>query len=190
MSTANSITFLVPSAFSGSARRRDHPAAIYTALKCQTIHTPTTARGTQPLETAYCSNLGLESSWPSGLASWIKRLDCASSYSSTSRFPPLPAGPPNYVEVRSSYLIQITLTCAAYQLSQATLACLPLDCDLARVARVRGAYKADSAEILCKTRSVCESSAPLPPTILKLRICSEVKDLSVNKDFRELAANV
>jgi hypothetical protein len=32
-----------------------------------------------------CSNLGLESSWPNGLASRIKRLDCASSYSSTSR---------------------------------------------------------------------------------------------------------
>ena len=35
-------------------------------------------------ESHFCSDLGLKSSWPFGLASWIKRLDCAPSYSSTS----------------------------------------------------------------------------------------------------------
>lgn len=48
-----------------------------------------------------CSSLGLESSSPlEGFASWIKRLDCASSYSSAGRFPPFPADPPYWSLVK------------------------------------------------------------------------------------------
>jgi hypothetical protein len=42
------------------------------------------AEHSAPYKSFTCSDLGLKSSWPIGLASWIKRLDCASSYSSTS----------------------------------------------------------------------------------------------------------
>ena len=95
---SNSFLFSAPSTSSRSLRKPSGfwsflPAVNSTAIKCQTIHTPTTARSLGSFEIPCCSDLGLESgrpSWARNRGS-IKRLDCASSYSSTSssrRFQP------------------------------------------------------------------------------------------------------
>jgi len=78
-----------------------------TAFQCQNIQTPT--RGARHLAPnyLYCSNLGLESSGPSGLRPGSNAWT-ALRLTPRPADPPFPAGPPNPVKVRSS------LTCLCY----------------------------------------------------------------------------
>ena len=79
------------------------------------------ARGTWPLDkTLPCSSLGLESSWPIGLASWIKRLDCAPSYSSTSRSRRFQPVRPNVSRCEALLLVLLYLICCRQSTALAT----------------------------------------------------------------------
>jgi len=90
-----------------------------------------------------CSDLGLESSWPIGLASWIKRLDCASSYPSTSSSRRCQPARPMMPRREAILLpLQITLThCRRSSLLRPLHCGPPPNCDLVRVARLRPAHK-------------------------------------------------
>jgi len=112
-----------------------------------------------------CSDLGLESSWPVGLASWIKRLDCASSYPSTSSSRRCQPARPMMPRREAILLpLQITLThCRRSSLLRPLHCGPPPDCDLVRVARLRPAHKphtcGNPVQDLCS--NLCPSCTPL-----------------------------